>query len=260
MTLFRGQAYSIVISQKTPSGKSVFSIVCGEKRRDYSEDSMEDYLEEVPEGNTEEPASEETPEEVQEGNTEEPASEEASEEALEEATEGNFEERTEENTEEIPEEEDFVEEWVEFIVNRKESYILKDGKWLDLKTEEANDFILGTGKKKLGDADAYDNLPIKAYLEDAEQAAYPDPAQDITVESAPGYNSKQVIFKLKGRIEEWDTNPVFTWTSSDTGVFTVEAADPAEGVMQITGISPGTAYLTISSEEMGTRVIGVTVQ
>ena len=221
---------------------------------------MEDYLEEVPEGNTEEPASEETPEEVQEGNTEEPASEEASEEALEEATEGNFEERTEENTEEIPEEEDFVEEWVEFIVNRKESYILKDGKWLDLKTEEANDFILGTGKKKLGDADAYDNLPIKAYLEDAEQAAYPDPAQDITVESAPGYNSKQVIFKLKGRIEEWDTNPVFTWTSSDTGVFTVEAADPAEGVMQITGISPGTAYLTISSEEMGTRVIGVTVQ
>ena len=221
---------------------------------------MEDYLEEVPEGNTEEPASEETPEEVQEGNTEEPASEEASEEALEEATEGNFEERTEENTEEIPEEEDFVEEWVEFIVNRKESYILKDGKWLDLKTEEANDFILGTGKKKLGDADAYDNLPIKAYLEDAEQAAYPDPAQDITVESAPGYNSKQVIFKLKGRIEEWDTNPVFTWTSSDTGVFTVEAADPAEGVMQITGISPGTAYLMISSEEMGTRVVGVTVE
>ena len=52
----------------------------------------------------------------------------------------------------------------------------------------------------------------------------------------------------------------FTWTSSDTGVFTVETVDPEEGVMQITGISPGTAYLTISSEELGTRVVGVTVE
>ena len=31
VTLFRGQAYSVVISQKTPSGKSVFNIVCDEK-------------------------------------------------------------------------------------------------------------------------------------------------------------------------------------------------------------------------------------
>ena len=63
-----------------------------------------------------------------------------------------------------------------------------------------------------------------------------------------------------GRVEEWDTNPVFTWTSSDTGIFTVEPLDSEEGVMQIIGISPGRAYLTISSEEMGTRVVGVTVE
>ena len=113
--------------------------------------------------------------------------------------------------------------------------------------------------KYVGDADIYDNLPIKAYLEDAGQAAYPDPAADITLGGMSG-SSKQVIFKLNGRVEEWDTNPEFTWTSSDNSVFTVETVDPEEGVMQITGISPGTAYLTISSEELGTRVVGVTVE
>lgn len=238
VNLFRGQAYSVVLSQKTPSGKSVFSIVCGEKRGTDKEPRL-DFGEEAPQEN------------VPEGSTEEIIPEDASEEEPEGATEESPEE-TEEDSQ--------PEEWTEFIVNRKESYILKDGKWLDLTAKEAYDVILGSGKKYVGDPDVYDNLPIKAYLEDAEQAAYPDPAADITVGSMEGSNSKQVLFKLKGRVEEWDTNPVFTWTSSDTGIFTVETIDPEEGVMKITGISPGTAYLMISSEEMGTRVVGVTVE
>ena len=238
VNLFRGQAYSVVLSQKTPSGKSVFSIVCGEKRGTDKEPRL-DFVEEAPQ------------EDVPEGSTEEIIPEDASEEAPEGATEESPEE-TEEDSQ--------PEEWTEFIVNRKESYILKDGKWLDLTAKEAYDVILGSGKKYVGDPDVYDNLPIKAYLEDAEQAAYPDPAADITVGSMEGSNSKQVLFKLKGRVEEWDTNPVFTWTSSDTGIFTVETIDPEEGVMKITGISPGTAYLTIASEELGTRVVGVTVE
>ena len=155
---------------------------------------------------------------------------------------------------------ELVERWTDFIVNRRESYLWTDGKWIDLTSKTASDMILGTGKKNYSDPDAYDNLPIKAYLEDAEQAAYPDPAADIELASAPGKNTKQVNFKLMGRVEEWDTNPVFTWTSSDTGIFTVEPLDSEEGVMQIIGISPGRAYLTISSEEMGTRVVGVTVE
>ena len=238
VNLFRGQAYSVVLSQKTPSGKSVFSIVCGEKPGTDKEPRL-DFGEEAPQ------------EDVPEGSTEEITSEEAPEGATEESPE---------ETEEESQSADFVEEWTEFVVNRKESYVLKDGKWLDLTTKEAYDVILGSGKKYVGDPDVYDNLPIKAYLEDAEQAAYPDPAADITVGSMEGSNSKQVLFKLKGRVEEWDTNPVFTWTSSDTGIFTVETIDPEEGVMKITGISPGTAYLMISSEEMGTRVVGVTVE
>ena len=238
VNLFRGQAYSVVLSQKTPSGKSVFSIVCGEKRGTDKEPRL-DFGEEAPQEN------------VPEGSTEEIIPEDASEEEPEGATEESSEE-TEEDSQ--------PEEWTEFIVNRKESYILKEGKWLDLTAKEAYDVILGSGKKYVGDPDVYDNLPIKAYLEDAEQAAYPDPAADITVGSMEGSNSKQVLFKLKGRVEEWDTNPVFTWTSSDTGIFTVETIDPEEGVMKITGISPGTAYLTIASEELGTRVVGVTVE
>lgn len=254
-----------MISQKTPSGKSVFNIVCDEKHGGDAKDFREDDLGEAPGGSTEETAQEEAPG----GTTEETVLEEA---APEEASEGTTEEAvqeksTEGTTEESPQEtgqnppaEEFVDEWNEFIVNRKESYILKDGKWLDLTSKAAYDVILGSEKKYVGDADIYDNLPIKAYLEDAGQAAYPDPAADIAVGSMPGSNSKKVLFKLKGRVEEWDTNPEFTWTSSDTGIFTVETVDPEEGVMQITGISPGTAYLTIASEEMGTRVIGVTVQ
>ena len=254
VNLFRGQAYSVILSQKTPSGKSVFSIVCDEKhgiekelRDDFGDGFGEDFGEDVPEGST----IAEAQEEVQERSTEEIIPEDASEEAPEGATEESSEE-TEEDSQ--------PEEWTEFIVNRKESYILKDGKWLDLTAKEAYDVILGSGKKYVGDPDVYDNLPIKAYLEDTEQAAYPDPAADITVGSMEGSNSKQVLFKLKGRVEEWDTNPVFTWASSDTGIFTVETIDPEEGVMKITGISPGTAYLTIASEELGTRVVGVTVE
>ena len=254
VNLFRGQAYSVILSQKTPSGKSVFSIVCDEKhgiekelRDDFGDGFGEDFGEDVPEGSTKAAAQEDVPE----GSTEEIIQEDASEEAPEGATEESSEE-TEEDSQ--------PEEWTEFIVNRKESYILKDGKWLDLTAKEAYDVILGSGKKYVGDPDVYDNLPIKAYLEDAEQAAYPDPAADITVGSMEGSNSKQVLFKLKGRVEEWDTNPEFTWTSSDTGVFTVETLDPEEGVMKITGVSPGTAYLTIGSEELGTRVVGVTVE
>ena len=238
VNLFRGQAYSVILSQKTPSGKSVFSIVCDEKRGTDKEPRL-NFGEEEPQ------------EDVPEGSTEEIIPEDASEEAPEGATEESSEE-TEEDSQ--------PEEWTEFIVNRKESYILKEGKWLDLTAKEAYDVILGSGKKYVGDPDVYDNLPIKAYLEDAEQAAYPDPAADITVGSMEGSNSKQVLFKLKGRVEEWDTNPVFTWASSDTGIFTVETIDPEEGVMKITGISPGTAYLTIASEELGTRVVGVTVE
>ena len=51
--LFRGQAYSVVISQKTPSGKSVLSIVFGEKHKDYSEDLPENNTEEASEINAE---------------------------------------------------------------------------------------------------------------------------------------------------------------------------------------------------------------
>ena len=258
VNLFRGQAYSVVLSQRTPSGKSVFSFVCDEKHG-VEKDFREDEWGEAPEGDTAEAAQGEEPE----GNTAEAAQEEApegeTEEIMqEEASEGATGESPVE-TEEDSEVEEYPEEWTEFIVNRKESYVLKDGKWLDLTTKEAYDVILGSGKKYVGDFDIYDNLPIKAYLEEAEQEAYPDPAADIAVGSMPGSNSKQVLFKLKGRVEEWDTNPEFTWASSDTGIFTVETVDPEEGVMQITGNSPGTAYLTISSEELGTRVIGVTV-
>ena len=250
----------MVISQKTPSGKSVFNIVCDEKHGGDAKDVREDDLGEVPEGSTEETAQEEAPEGTTEETAQEGSQEETTEEPVpEEASEGTTEESPQETGQNPPAEE-FVDEWNEFIVNRKESYILKDGKWLDLASKAAYDVILGSEKKYVGDADIYDNLPIKAYLEDAGQAAYPDPAADIAVGSMPGSNSKLVLFKLKGRVEEWDTNPEFTWTSSDTGIFTVETADPEEGVMQITGISPGTAYLTIASEEMGTRVIGVTVQ
>ena len=251
VNLFRKQAYSVVISQKTPSGKSVFSIVCGETSSDTKE--IRDELSvEAPEGNTEAAAEEEAPEGITEVAAPEVASEGTSEEASDE-------ENPEETEVEAPEEE-VRSSWESFIVNRRESYILVDGKWIDLTAKEAYDFILGSGKKYVGDLDTYDNLPIKAYLEDAEQAAYPDPAADITVGSMPGSGSKQVIFKLQGRVEEWDTNPEFTWTSSDTGIFTVETVDPEEGVMQITGISPGTAYLMISSEELGTRVVGVKVE
>ena len=241
--LFRKQAYSVVISQKTPSGKSVLSIVCGEKHKDYSED--------LPENNTEE---------ASEINAEGSSKENAE---LEEPADHPDEE----------EEDDLLsdpgpDEWDEFIVNRKESYVLTGGKWLDLTSSEAKDFILGPAKKEADFSDMYettppdiyDNLPIKAYLVEADQPAYPIPAEDITVGSIPGSNSKQVIFKLGGRVEEWDTNPVFAWASSDTGIFTVQTVDPEEGVMQITGVSPGRAYLTISSEEMGTRVVGVTVE
>ena len=252
MTLFRGQAYSVVISQKTPSGKSVFNIVCDEKHGGDAKDFREDDREEAPGGSTEETAQEEAPG----GTTEETVLEEA---VQEKSTEGATEESPQETGQNPPAEE-FVDEWNEFIVNRKESYILKDGKWLDLTSKAAYDVILGSEKKYVGDADIYDNLPIKAYLEDAGQAAYPDPAADIAVGSTPGSNSKKVLFKLKGRVEEWDTNPEFTWTSSDTGIFTVETVNPEEGVVEITGISPGTAYLTISSEELGTRVVGVTVE
>ena len=259
VNLFRGQAYSVVISQKTPSGKSVFSIVCGEGRGSEMKDPR-DFNVEAPEGSTEAAAQEEAPE----GNTEEITQEEApegnTEEIIqEEAQEGTTEESPEETEEESLDEEP-VDEWTEYIVNRRESYILKDGKWLDLTAKEASDVILGSGKKYAGDDDTYDNLPIKAYLEDAEQAAYPDPAADITLSSMPGSNSKQVIFRLNGRVEEWDTNPVFTLTSSDNKIFTVETVDSLEDIMLITGISPGTAYLSISSEEMGTRVVGVTVE
>ncbi len=251
--LFRKQAYSVVISQKTPSGKSVFNIVCGDRHKELSELFPESFQEEVPVGSTEEFAAEEAPA----GNTETAAVEEP---------EGNTGAAVpEENPEEVHEEEELfddelVERWTDFIVNRRESYLWTDGKWIDLTSKTASDMILGTGKKNYSDPDAYDNLPIKAYLEDAEQAAYPDPAADIELASAPGKNTKQVNFKLMGRVEEWDTNPVFTWTSSDTGIFTVEPLDSEEGVMQIIGISPGRAYLTISSEEMGTRVVGVTVE
>jgi hypothetical protein len=49
INLFRKQAYSVVISQKTPSGKSVFSIVCGETSSDTKE--IRDELPvEAPEG------------------------------------------------------------------------------------------------------------------------------------------------------------------------------------------------------------------
>lgn len=223
INLFRGQAYSIVISQKTPSGKSVFNIICGEKMEDYPEDVPEDVPEEASTGNTGEISPEEEPQELT-------------------------------AQEELPNFENV------FIVNRRESYILTNGKWIDLTSKEAGNIILQKVEGEAGNYNVYDNLPIKAYLEDAEQVSYVDPSKDITVGSAPGMNTKNVTFKLLGRVEEWDTNPVFTWTSSDTGIFTVEPLDPEEAIMKITGISPGTAYLMISSEEMGTRVVGVTVE
>lgn len=124
--LFRGQAYSVVISQKTPSGKSVFNIVCGEKHGSDLKEIRDDFPEEASEGTTEEAAQEETEEAF-------PA-------------------------------EEYVDEWTEFIVNRRESYVLKDDEWLDLTTKKAYDALLGSGKKYAGDPDIYDNLPIKAYL------------------------------------------------------------------------------------------------
>ena len=115
VTLFRGQAYSVVISQKTPSGKSVFNIVCDEKHGGDAKDFREDDREEAPEATTEEAA----PEKTSEGTTEEAVQEKS--------TEGTTEESPQETGQNPPAEE-FVDEWNEFIVNRKESYILKDNR------------------------------------------------------------------------------------------------------------------------------------
>ena len=131
----------MVISQKTPSGKSVFNIVCDEKHGGDAKDVREDDLGEAPGGSTEETVQEEAPggsteetvlEEAPEATTEEAAPEKTSEGTTEEAvqeksTEGTTEESSQETGQNPPAEE-FVDEWNEFIVNRKESYILKDNR------------------------------------------------------------------------------------------------------------------------------------
>ena len=119
----------MVISQKTPSGKSVFNIVCDEKHGGDAKDFREDDLGEAPGGSTEETAQEEAPggtteETVLEEAAPEEASEGTTEEAVQEkSTEGTTEESSQETGQNPPAEE-FVDEWNEFIVNRKESYIL----------------------------------------------------------------------------------------------------------------------------------------
>ena len=112
-----------MISQKTPSGKSVFNIICGEKFEEYSGDAQEEVPEEAALGSTDGSPAEEAPL----GNTGEAAPEEKPQDFK--------------APEELPDFENV------FIVNRGESYILTNGKWIDLTSKEAGNIILQKGEK-----------------------------------------------------------------------------------------------------------------
>ncbi len=115
----------IIVRRVTGDAKDVREDDLGEAPGGSTEETVQ---EEAPGGTTEETVLEEAPEATTEEAAPEKTSEGTTEEAVQEkSTEGTTEENPQETGQNPPAEE-FVDEWNEFIVNRKESYILKDNR------------------------------------------------------------------------------------------------------------------------------------
>ncbi len=158
--------------------------------------------------------------------------------------------------------------YLDAVVNEGESFFYSEGQWYDISDKAIMEELFGRS-----DMEA-DNFPIKTYLEYIDYQDGDDNNRFdgyLTVnnwqEGTPGVfglycsASKTLTAEFRGINEDipagWD--PFITWTSSDESVVKVTPKDNDFGEASITGVSEGSAIITIDAGEFGTRLLRINV-
>ena len=167
------------------------------------------------------------------------------------------------------------------VINPKESYFYTDSAWHDMSDTEFLDVMLGEGYT---DMMTIDNFPIKAYLEPTGPAPDDDIDPDPSLYCEPDYNgqltmnltcedeltlyvdaSTNVSVYFDGKLGDiTDPSQTITWTSSDPSVFSISPINDTnennDGRKKLTGVSLGTAKLTVDAGPYGKKTVNVSVE
>ena len=171
--------------------------------------------------------------------------------------------------------------WFKAVVNEGESFFFKDGTWHDLSDGSISSMLDPKEEERIGPKNCYDNFCIKAYAmpvePDQDSKPQPDPIEvqprDPYLDLRDNKGNQAGDFTLNphdtvtiratirgGGNSELEEQPVYTWASSDEGIFTV-TPDPNKGNAwgKLTPVHYGEAFLTVDSGAYGSKTIKVTV-
>lgn len=150
------------------------------------------------------------------------------------------------------------------VINKGESFLYIDGKWMDMSDEEVQTMLLADESGVIWNTIA-DNFPIKAFTVPSEsKGAY------LVVANRNKYTVNSIGLKLnetiplqamfKGASDDLEElNPNLEWKSADSEIFTVETNNSNAYKATITPKNTGTSYLIADAGKYGKRIIPVTV-
>ena len=167
------------------------------------------------------------------------------------------------------------------VINPKESYFYTDNAWHDMSDTEFLDVMLGEGYT---DVMTIDNFPIKAYLEPTGPVPDDDINPDPSLYCEPDFNgnltmglscedeltlyvnaSTNISAYFDGKLGDIsDPSQAITWTSSNPSVFSIapinDTNENNDGKKKLTGVSLGTAKLTVDAGPYGKETVNVSVE
>ena len=150
------------------------------------------------------------------------------------------------------------------VINKGESFLYIDGKWLDMADKEVMDMLL-EGTEDNGWNKCADNFPIKAFT-----SSSPSVGAYIVVTNRNKYNVSKIDLKLndemlllaqfKGATDELDSyNPSIKWEVSDPEVLSLETVDGNDFKVNIKGKKAGVVFLTADTGKYGKRVVKIEI-
>jgi C1A family cysteine protease len=151
------------------------------------------------------------------------------------------------------------------VINKGESYLFIDGKWMDMSDDAVQNMLLADEYGLVWNTCA-DNFPIKAFTTKANTGgAY------LVVTNRNKYTVSDIELKkttempllaqFKGAKDELDDyNPAISWESSDPEILSVTKDGDNDFKVTIKALKPGTVYLKVDAGKYGTKIIDVTVR
>ena len=149
--------------------------------------------------------------------------------------------------------------WVEGVINKGESFVYADGKWIDYSDDKLRDALLGMSELMY----TFDNFPIKGYSTPVSNLSIRVNG-DPVVSYAEGNNTSTFRVTYKGDAGGDISAPKITWELAEGGsdIFTLtpDPSDPSRATVTTKDKASGSTLMYVTADGVGTAVVKLSVK